>query len=116
MFPEFQLERPANINSRVSLAALPDSNALTLRDLTLCTVSGWGVTWLPSYTLSPELMSVDVNIFSNCWYYYYFRITENMICAGSLQGGKDACQVHIHLNLKHSKQPDTYRHGRTNCN
>lgn len=88
-----QLERPADINSRVRLAVLPDSNAVPLKDLALCTVSGWGVTWLPSYTLSPELRSVDVNIFNNCWYYYYFRITQNMICAGSLLGGKDACQV-----------------------
>lgn len=88
-----QLERPADINSRVNLATLPTSKAPPLTDLALCTVSGWGVTWLPSYALSPELRSVDVNIFNNCWYYYYFRITENMICAGSLLGGKDACQV-----------------------
>lgn len=94
-----QLERPADITSRVRLAALPDSNTLPLKDLALCTVSGWGVTWLPSYTLSPELRSVDVNIFHNCWYYYYFRITENMICAGSLLGGKDACQVHTPFKI-----------------
>lgn len=88
-----QLDRPANINSRVNLADLPDSNAPPLTELAVCTVSGWGVTWLPSRTQSPQLRSVDVNIFTNCWYYYYFRITENMICAGSLLGGKDACQV-----------------------
>uniref|UniRef100_A0A3B4T3H1 trypsin n=1 Tax=Seriola dumerili TaxID=41447 RepID=A0A3B4T3H1_SERDU len=56
------------------------------------TFSGWGVTWLNSYRLSPVLRSVSVDIFSNCWYYYYFRITENMICAGSIYGGKDSCQ------------------------
>ncbi|XP_029682378.1 trypsin-2-like [Takifugu rubripes] len=87
-----KLDRPANISSRVNLTALPDSNTPPLTDKAVCTVSGWGVTWLPSHAQSPELRSVDVNIFINCWFYYYFRITENMICAGSVLGGKDACQ------------------------
>lgn len=88
-----QLDRPAIINSRVEPVTLPASDAPPLGDLTQCTVSGWGITSLNSYSLSPVLMSVDVNIYSNCWYYYYFRITDNMVCAGSLYGGKDSCQV-----------------------
>lgn len=72
---------------------MPEQDSPPLAELTLCTVSGWGVTWLNSYSLSPVLRSVDVNIFPHCWYYYYFRITNNMICAGSLLGGKDSCQV-----------------------
>lgn len=73
--------------------SLPEQDSPPLAGLTRCTVSGWGVTWLNSYSLSPVLRSVDVNIFPDCWYYYYFRITNNMICAGSLLGGKDSCQV-----------------------
>lgn len=88
-----QLDRPAVINARVKLASLPEQDSPPLAELTRCTVSGWGVTWLNSYKLSPVLRSVDVNVFTNCWYYYYFRITENMICAGSLLGGRDSCQV-----------------------
>lgn len=90
---------------------LPEADSAPLARLTRCTVSGWGVTWLNSYSLSPVLRSVDVSIFPNCWYYYYFRISKNMICAGSLLGGKDSCQVRSDgsgdscsghaLNLKH---------------
>lgn len=93
LFSVGQLDRPAVINDMVAPATLPDPDAPPLADLARCTVSGWGVTWLNSYSLSPVLRSVDVDIFSNCWNYYYFRITNNMICAGSIYGGKDSCQV-----------------------
>ncbi|XP_039654443.1 anionic trypsin-like [Perca fluviatilis] len=87
-----KLDRPAIINARVEPASLPDPDSPPLANLARCTVSGWGVTWLNSYMLSPVLRSVDVDIINNCWYYYYFRITKNMVCAGSLYGGKDSCQ------------------------
>ncbi|KAM7422236.1 hypothetical protein PAMA_010348 [Pampus argenteus] len=92
MFSVGQLDRPATINARVEPAHLPAPDSPPLTGRTLCTVSGWGVTWLNSYSLSSVLRSVDVDIFPKCWYYYYFRITENMICAGSYMGGKDSCQ------------------------
>ncbi|KAJ4927609.1 hypothetical protein JOQ06_015334 [Pogonophryne albipinna] len=92
-----QLDRPAVLNSWVGLVSLPEPDSLPLADRARCTVSGWGVTSLNSYSLSPELRSVDVDMFRNCWYYYYFRITENMICAGSRSGGKDSCQVSNYL-------------------
>uniref|UniRef100_A0A3Q4H516 trypsin n=1 Tax=Neolamprologus brichardi TaxID=32507 RepID=A0A3Q4H516_NEOBR len=53
---------------------------------------GWGVTWMYSQSLSPELRSVEVELFTSCWNYYPFRITNNMICAGSRSGGRDSCQ------------------------
>uniref|UniRef100_UPI0037E95691 trypsin-like n=1 Tax=Semicossyphus pulcher TaxID=241346 RepID=UPI0037E95691 len=87
-----KLDRPAVINAKVGPASLPDPNTQPLVNLARCGVSGWGVTWLSSYQLSPMLRYVDVNIFSNCWRYYYFRITKNMVCAGSVSGGKDSCQ------------------------
>ncbi|KAF0035131.1 hypothetical protein F2P81_012889 [Scophthalmus maximus] len=87
-----KLDRPAILNTRVEPAALPDPRSPPMANGARCTVSGWGVTWLNSYSLSPVLRSVDVDIFSNCWYYYYFRVTDNMICAGSYFGGKDSCQ------------------------
>ncbi|KAG8007517.1 Anionic trypsin [Nibea albiflora] len=87
-----KLDRPAILNDKVQVALLPDPYAPPLASLTPCTVSGWGVTSLYSYSVSPVLRSVNVDFFSNCWYYYYFRITDNMICAGSIFGGKDSCQ------------------------
>ncbi|XP_055365141.1 serine protease 1-like [Betta splendens] len=87
-----KLDRPATVSDRVEPVTWPDPNAPPLQDLARCTVSGWGVTSLYSYTLSPALRSVDVDVFANCWYYYYFKISDNMMCAGSLFGGKDSCQ------------------------
>ena len=95
MFSVGQLDRPATINAMVEPAPLPTPDSPPLTGRTQCTVSGWGVTWLNSYSLSSVLRSVDIDIIPNCWYYYYFRITENMICAGSYLGGKDSCQVRI---------------------
>ncbi|XP_034544621.1 trypsin-like [Notolabrus celidotus] len=87
-----KLDRPAVINAMVEPVSFPDPNSPPLDGSVRCTVSGWGVTWLNSYQLSPVLRYVNVDIFSNCWRYYYFRITKNMVCAGSVTGGKDSCQ------------------------
>ncbi|XP_069007485.1 serine protease 1-like [Embiotoca jacksoni] len=86
-----KLDRPAIINAMVEPASLPDRDSPLLNNFALCTVSGWGLTWVYG-SLSPELRSVDVEYFSDCWRYYYFRITENMMCAGYRSGGKDSCQ------------------------
>lgn len=88
-----QLDRPASLNAYVQPATLPDTNTPPLQWGTTCTVSGWGVTQIYSYQLSPVLRAVDVYIITQCQYYYFFRISENMICAGSRFGGKDSCQV-----------------------
>ncbi|XP_036387386.1 trypsin-like [Megalops cyprinoides] len=87
-----KLGHPAQLNANIQPAALPDPNGAPLAGGTTCTVSGWGVTQIYSYYLSPELRAVDVEVIPNCQYYYYWRITENMICAGSRFGGKDSCQ------------------------
>uniref|UniRef100_A0A3Q0SEF4 trypsin n=1 Tax=Amphilophus citrinellus TaxID=61819 RepID=A0A3Q0SEF4_AMPCI len=87
-----KLDRPAQINTMVQPVSLPDTDSPPLKNLNLCTVSGWGVTWAYSQSLSPELKSVEVEFFSSCWNYYPFRITDNMICAGSRTGGRDSCQ------------------------
>ncbi|XP_030634194.1 trypsin-3 [Chanos chanos] len=87
-----KLDRPAQLNAHVQPANLPDVDTPPLPGGTTCTVSGWGVTQIYSYYLSPVLRAVDVEIIPNCQYYYYFRITDNMVCAGSPLGGKDSCQ------------------------
>ncbi|KAK6318765.1 hypothetical protein J4Q44_G00099760 [Coregonus suidteri] len=87
-----KLERPAILNANVQPAVLPRVDTSPLQQGTACTVSGWGVTNIFSYYLSPVLRAVDVNVITNCQYYYYFRITDNMLCAGYSFGGKDSCQ------------------------
>ncbi|KAM3618371.1 uncharacterized protein V6R79_019724 [Siganus canaliculatus] len=91
-----KLSRPAILNANVQPARLPDANTPPLF-FDVCTVSGWGVTQIYSYYLSPVLRAVDVRIIPHCTYYYYRMITPNMLCAGSPMGGKDSCQVQIDL-------------------
>ncbi|XP_071759396.1 trypsin-3 [Centroberyx gerrardi] len=86
-----KLSEPATLNAYVQPVQLPDENTPQLRHDT-CTVSGWGVTQIYSYVLSPVLRAVDVQIIPYCYYYYWGRITSNMLCAGSRFGGKDSCQ------------------------
>ncbi|KAJ7998882.1 hypothetical protein DPEC_G00209580 [Dallia pectoralis] len=87
-----KLEKPATLNANVQPAVLPSADMTPLPQGTSCMVSGWGITDIYSYVLSPVLRAVDVDIITNCQYYYYFRITDNMVCAGSRFGGKDSCQ------------------------
>ncbi|KAK5895465.1 hypothetical protein CesoFtcFv8_012056 [Champsocephalus esox] len=85
-----KLSRQAVLNSYVQLAVLVDPSDTLSRSS--CTVSGWGVTQIYSYTLSPVLRAVDVQMIDYCRYYYRWRISNNMLCAGSPYGGKDSCQ------------------------
>ncbi|XP_034003931.1 trypsin-like [Trematomus bernacchii] len=85
-----KLSRQAVLNSYVQPAVLADPSDPPSGSL--CTVSGWGVTQIYSYSLSPVLRSVDVQMINYCRYYYWGRITDNMLCAGSPRGGKDSCQ------------------------
>lgn len=52
-----------------------------------------------------HLQCVDVPILSDqdCENSYSGKITERMVCAGYLEGGKDACQVQPHSHSSHIK-------------
>lgn len=56
--------------------------------------SGWGVTKEGSYSISQKLMKVTVPLVPQkvCESSYPSKITDRMICAGLLEGGKDSCQ------------------------
>lgn len=57
-------------------------------------VAGWGVTRESSYSLPNILQKVTVPLVSQeiCNKSYAGKISNNMICAGLPQGGKDSCQ------------------------
>lgn len=49
----------------------------------------------PAYSLSDVLQEVNLPVVGNneCQCLQWYLITEFMICAGTSEGGKDACQV-----------------------
>ncbi|XP_061919192.1 trypsin-3-like [Entelurus aequoreus] len=88
-----RLSRPASLNNYVRTVTLPSRCAT---DGTMCHVSGWG-NIRPSDEGSRyphKLQCLDVPLLSDdaCFNAYPFQITDNMICAGYLEGGKDSCQ------------------------
>ncbi|GAL85329.1 transmembrane protease serine 5-like [Sporocytophaga myxococcoides] len=86
-----QLERPVT-NSPVSLPE-QDDTTYTKNGLT-STVMGWGYTQ-PTSHIADTLQEVEVKIISNSVcnskQVYEGEVTTNMLCAGFLAGGKDAC-------------------------
>ncbi|XP_020008472.1 anionic trypsin-2 [Castor canadensis] len=86
-----KLSSPASLNSQVAPVALPSSCAPAG---TLCLISGWGNT-LSSGVYNPDkLQCLDAPVLSqaDCEASYPGEITNNMVCVGFLEGGKDSCQ------------------------
>uniref|UniRef100_A0A8D0E0L7 Peptidase S1 domain-containing protein n=1 Tax=Salvator merianae TaxID=96440 RepID=A0A8D0E0L7_SALMN len=92
-----KLDRPAVINKDVKLIKLPKTYA-DIKPGTSCLVAGWGITENGKKEPSDVLREVKVSIIkrSICndkeHYNKRYKITENMVCAGSPKGGKDACK------------------------
>ncbi|XP_051818349.1 trypsin-like [Antechinus flavipes] len=86
-----KLKTPAILNRKVAPISLPRSCASTG---TRCLLSGWGNT-KSHYVDYPKLLQcLHVPLLSDaeCQASYPRQITENMVCAGFLGGGKDSCQ------------------------
>ncbi|NWI17497.1 KLK13 protein, partial [Crypturellus soui] len=86
-----KLGTPVTLSDRVQVIPVadcpPPSGAA-------CVTSGWGATSSPEVTYPDVLQCVNVTLFSTatCQRLYPNYITENMLCAGSLRGGRDSCQ------------------------
>ncbi|XP_019660331.1 anionic trypsin [Ailuropoda melanoleuca] len=86
-----KLSSPAVLNKRVATVSLPSACAAAG---TQCLISGWGNT-LSSGSNYPELLQcLDAPLLSQaqCEASYPGQITDSMVCAGFLEGGKDSCQ------------------------
>ena len=93
-FAIVHLDQPVQIGARAAPACLPDASlAGSFLDDKTMTVSGWGA--LCSGCSSPDALHV-VNVpgVSNdvCNQRYGGGISDEMICAGSVNGGVDSCQ------------------------
>ncbi|XP_028326187.1 anionic trypsin-1-like isoform X2 [Gouania willdenowi] len=86
-----KLVHPVTVNDYVKPIALPKACPLPG---TQCTVSGWGNIYSDQVFNPFLLQCVTVPILSDkdCEGSYPGMITERMVCAGYLEGGKDACQ------------------------
>ncbi|XP_067411461.1 trypsin-like [Emydura macquarii macquarii] len=86
-----KLLSPANFNSYVQPLALPTSCPSPGEE---CLVSGWGTTSSPLISFPDLLHCTNVSIISSekCRAIYPRYYTDNMLCAGVLEGGTDSCQ------------------------
>lgn len=61
---------------------------------TTCHLAGWGSTSEGADVASPNLMRVNLEIVDTrrCNISYQGMVVDNMFCAGTMSGGRDACQ------------------------
>ncbi|XP_071351872.1 transmembrane protease serine 13a [Trachinotus anak] len=90
-----RLKSPVVINEKIQPVCLPTSGQQFLPGYT-CWTTGFGTTEAGSGTASKDLMEVSVKLIDtqvcNSPPVYGGAVTNNMICAGDLDGGKDSCQ------------------------
>ncbi len=98
-----------NLSSDITLGEM-QTNAVSLPDSgsdpsdgNYLMVAGWGRIKEGDIFLSNYLIKVSVPVVSrsSCQSVYKseFTITDNMICAGFKEGGKDSCQVWLFENV-----------------
>ncbi|CAI9606222.1 unnamed protein product, partial [Staurois parvus] len=87
-----KLNSPAEVNDYVKTITLPTE---PVADNSSCIISGWGTTISPgeNYPSTLQCVGVETVSASACKEAYPDDvITDNMLCAGIQEGGKDTCQ------------------------
>lgn len=90
-----KLAREIEFDKTKQPAKLPETEGDDTKDGVMCHVTGWGSTQNP-FEPRAWLRQTEVPIFNReeCFKKYekFGGVTERMICAGYIEGGKDACQ------------------------
>ncbi|XP_039237568.1 trypsin-like [Pipra filicauda] len=86
-----KLATPAQLSNAIQTVSLPTSCVATG---TTCLISGWGNTLSSGSNYPDELQCLNAPVLSatDCQNAYPGEITDNMMCVGFLEGGKDSCQ------------------------
>nr|QKV49756.1 Blarina toxin [Blarina brevicauda] len=87
------LDQPVQLTDAVQVLDLPTQEPQVG---STCHVSGWGRTsqnYENSFVLPEKLQCVEFTLLSNneCSHAHMFKVTEAMLCAGHMEGGKDSC-------------------------
>lgn len=84
------LTQPAEITEFVKTASLPTEE---VKLGSTCLASGWGSTEPTNFDYPDSLQCVNITILSNeeCAKAHTEKVTDVMLCAGELEGGKDTC-------------------------
>ncbi|XP_017177931.1 kallikrein-13 isoform X3 [Mus musculus] len=87
-----ELKSPVQLSSHVRTLKLSADDCLPTG--TCCRVSGWGTTTSPQVNYPKTLQCANIELRSDeeCRQVYPGKITANMLCAGTKEGGKDSCE------------------------
>ncbi|KAM4801235.1 kallikrein-13 isoform X1 [Urocitellus parryii] len=88
------LELQSEVQLTDRIRTLPLSQVDCLPPGTCCRVSGWGTTTSPQVSYPQTLQCANIQLRSDeeCHQVYPGKITANMLCAGTPEGGKDSCE------------------------
>ncbi|XP_038646826.1 granzyme K-like [Scyliorhinus canicula] len=89
-----ELNGTATLNKFVNILGLPNNGKDVKRGV-ICNVAGWGVTrpevWSTSDTLQQANVTVVDRDMCSKYYTYYPAITDDVLCAGDQEEGRDSC-------------------------